>query len=257
MRRARFLKWAELGCWPLAVAAVVVLDNLYYIPLIYLMGPIVLALLVSLIGSAIDSNRARAAVIVMVLIVIVLTVLVPSLLDSLVTGGLKFPLEITQNVSPLSVLLILPAILCWLLPPVLLTVAPEILRRRANATAASPPEKLNGLLPGFLATSAALATVLFTLLQHFNGGPLTKPWSATQLSVALLFIMALLIPPYRFIVRAIWKNGIQEVSDPQRWKASLQQVRDEAKNTFTISTRQAWRDFMNDMSGAVPGFLKD
>lgn len=71
-------------------------------------------------------------------------------------------------------------------------------------------------MPGWLAGFAAVLTVTYILVLHFDNLGLAS-WRLGALSVAAFGAAVLLTPFYRTVANACWSAGIAEVFDPVRW----------------------------------------
>jgi hypothetical protein len=74
-----------------------------------------------------------------------------------------------------------------------------------------------------LAIGAALSTGLFVFMFHFHRGPLARD-PLGPLAAGILFAVALLVPIYRWVVKAFWVRGVVHVIDLGRWRTNWQLV---------------------------------
>jgi hypothetical protein len=97
-----------------------------------------------------------------------------------------------------------------------LTAFPHIMHSRLPWDGTSELTRRN--LPSSLAGIAAIATGLYALLLHFSRGPLASVRLA-PLTAAILFAVVLLMPPYRSVAIACWREGLWDVVFLRRWRA--------------------------------------
>lgn len=113
---------------------------------------------------------------------------------------------------------------------VLIVVVPEVAHRALPWRDTS--ELAKSRITRWLATGAALLTGLFVFMFHFQRGPLAHVHPG-PLAVAILFVVALLLPIYRSLVGAFWEWGVLYLIDLGRWRADWQKVLKEMRVGLT------------------------
>jgi hypothetical protein len=114
---------------------------------------------------------------------------------------------------------------------IMVVTVPEFLRIRGLAWTDDSP------VPGWLAAFAAVFTVGYVLVLHFDRRVLASS-NLGVLSAAAFGLAVLLVPFYRVVARTCWQCGVEVVFDPVQW---------------WLSCRAAWREVRGSLAGGVRG----
>lgn len=124
------------------------------------------------------------------------------------------------------------AIGCDFLIPVFLIVVPSLLRKRLAWDSAGTA--VQALLPTWLAMLAAAATVGLVSTLHFVKGGQLANMRPTLVIVAIVGIVALILPLYSLLARECWQHGYWlGFFDPPQWWKEQGAVLDAVRNAFS------------------------
>ncbi len=184
-----------------------------------------LILLLRLIGQALPDETGTAARVMIGVATLLFIAFFQLLVAAIATSGNPSVLAaVIKNQSGSGVGSALTSAVAFgslLAIPLLVVFIPETLRRNRCWRAAS--ELAKTLVPAWLAASAAAATWLYVVAQHFFGGPLAGVTVEVVL-VGGLAAATLLAPVYQFAARSCWEHGVEVVLDPHRWRETWRKV---------------------------------
>ena len=82
---------------------------------------------------------------------------------------------------------------------------------------------------------------LYLLALHFFNGPLARI-PPGPLAASIVAVIALLTPLYQLIVRACWRDGLADLTDPTVWWAKWLKVASEIRNYREAEAAPAAQD---------------